>query len=255
MCVLFVALNQHPDYKLIVAANRDEFFARPTQASGFWADSPELLAGQDLQAGGTWMGLTTKGRFAALTNIRAPKTMDKDKLSRGHLVSNYLKGNENIEATIQRLRQTRHQYNGYNLLFGDADQLVAYNNFSDEYDVLKSDIYGLSNADIHTPWPKTLAGCEELAHICQSQAPAEPALLALLHNTQQADDVHLPDTGIPKDWERQLSARFIQGQSYGTRSCTLLLVSQTSQVIWREQQYGPDSEFLGERRYEFQIAT
>ena len=162
MCILFIAVNQHPDYPLIVAANRDEFFERPTSVSAFWQDYPQLLAGKDLRAGGTWMGINQWGKLAALTNIRDPQRIDPDALSRGELVSHYLQQSPDSKDYLTRLNATGTNYNGFNLLFGDWNNLRVFNNHTLQSETLTSGVYGLSNASLNTPWPKTVQGMAQL---------------------------------------------------------------------------------------------
>ncbi|WP_088328952.1 NRDE family protein [Lacimicrobium sp. SS2-24] len=245
MCILFLALNQHPDYPLVIAANRDEFFARPTASSGFWADTPSVLAGRDLQAGGTWMGLNTGGRIAALTNIRAPQSVVADRQSRGKLVTDYLRQVPHAESskTYQAwLARHKQDFNGYNLVFGhytkeQGVRLHVYNNHQNRHEALKDGIYGLSNADIDSPWPKTTRGINALAEALTDEAPDDERLFTLLKDTQQADDALLPDTGIPRDWEKRLSAIFVEGEDYGTRSSTLLFIDNKGGFRWAERTF------------------
>jgi len=161
VCLILVAWQTHADLPLVVAANRDEFHARPTAAADFWHDAPHILAGRDLEAGGTWMGITRTGRFAALTNFRDPACHKPDAPSRGRLVSDFLAGEASIDAYLDELAPDG--YNGFNLLLGDGEQLVAFSNVSNERHVLSPGIYGLSNHQIDTPWPKVSAGKTALA--------------------------------------------------------------------------------------------
>ncbi|MFT4993184.1 MAG: hypothetical protein ACI965_000202 [Paraglaciecola sp.] len=275
MCILFVAVNQHQDYPLIIAANRDEFFARPTTASHFWQDSPEpmakdpepmaknpeptvnnppLLAGKDEQAGGTWMGITRAGRLAALTNIRDPKKIKKDAITRGALVSQYLQGDAQQAAYLAQLQRTETHYNGYNLLFGPWHSLQVYNNHLDQSEQLSSGVYGLSNASLNSPWPKINKGTMQLAEYCHDGHSIQPEkLFALLKDKHQAEDHNLPKTGVPIEWERQLSSIFIQGEDYGTRSSTVLLIDKNQQITWQERTFNQQAVCVGQKNYNFGI--
>jgi uncharacterized protein with NRDE domain len=253
MCILFVAVQQHPKYPLIIAANRDEFFARPTQASCFWPKAPHVLAGLDKQAGGTWMGINTEGYVSALTNIRDPKTLRKDVISRGYLVSDYLV--EPVRNYQQALHNTRTQYNGYNLLYGHWQQLQVYNNHLDQHYALHPGVYGLSNASLNSPWPKIAKGTDKLQAYCQDpHAIHNKQLFELLFDSSMAPDDELPNTGISKEWEKRLSAIFIRGRDYGTRSSTVLTIDYQGAVDWHERSFDSQATMISERHFQFQLA-
>ncbi|GAA0356678.1 NRDE family protein [Bowmanella denitrificans] len=236
MCILFVALRAHPEFPLLIAANRDEFHARPTTPSGFWPAAPGILAGKDLQAGGTWMGVSEDGRVAALTNIREPSQHKANSPSRGHLVSGYLT-NTTPQDYAAALKRSKTAYNGYNLLFGNWQNLAVYNNKRDELTMLTDGIYGLSNADIHSPWPKTSKGVARLTQFCQQGQTNTEILFSLLKDDVPAEDHLLPSTGVAKEWEKRLSAIFIQSEQYGTRTSTLLMVNKHAQASWYERSF------------------
>lgn len=250
MCILFIAVEQHPNFPLIIAANRDEYHDRPTRPSQWWEDTPSLLAGKDLRAGGTWMGVTKQGRFAALTNIRNPERVKNNAKSRGELVLKALQ--TGIEESD--LRATKDQYNGYNLLHGHVDDLKVYNNFDDTLTQLKQGVYGLSNAALNSPWPKTTKGMQALSHYCQSSRTIDAdKLFQILRDDVKAPDDQLPVTGAPADWEKKLSSAFIVLDHYGTRTSTLLLVSNTKQVYWHERNFNSTAECTNSNNYEFKI--
>jgi uncharacterized protein with NRDE domain len=255
MCILFIAVNQHPEYPLIIAANRDEFHQRPTLVSDFWPSYPNLLAGKDETAGGTWMGINKAGRIAALTNIRAPGKDRENARSRGELAINYLTHNVSSDDYMQTLMQSHLDYNGYNLLFGELTALKVYNSFDNsEYD-LKDGVYGLSNASLNSPWPKLDAGRSALANYCQhADILSQEHLFDLLKNMTPAADKALPKTGIPIEWERKLSSIFIQSNDYGTRSSTLLLVDKQNKVSWEERSFNAQAEVTATMHHEFVIA-
>lgn len=241
MCLIAVAWQAHPDYPLIVLANRDEFHARPAAPAQFWAESPQLLAGRDLSAGGTWLGVTRQGRFAALTNVREPG-MVKGERSRGLIVSAYLQEDSGAEAYVARVTAAGEAYSGFNLLASDGDSLWWTSNRGAGPRCLDPGIYMLSNHLLDTPWPKveTLrAGFSE-----QLQNPEPEALLALLEDEREAADIDLPDTGVGLSMERLLSAPFIRSPLYGTRASTVLLVGH-ERIRFLEQSHGPDGP--GER--------
>lgn len=250
MCILFIAVEQHPNFPLIIAANRDEYHDRPTQYSQWWEDNPSLLAGKDLRAGGTWMGVSKQGRFAALTNIRNPERVKNHAKSRGELVLRALQ--TGIEESD--LRSTRNHYNGYNLLHGEIGDLKVYNNFEDTHTPLNKGVYGLSNAALNSPWPKTTKGMQALSQYCQSSSQiGTENLFKILRDDVKAPDEQLPITGAPVEWEKKLSSAFIIMDNYGTRTSTLLLVSNRYQVYWHERNFNSSGECVNSNNYEFKI--
>lgn len=227
MCLILFAYKVHPKYKLMVAANRDEFYQRPTAPVHYWEDVPEILAGRDLEKMGTWMGITKLGRFAALTNYRDPKEVTEGKHSRGELVADALQYNGDMREYMQSLVHNKDLYPGYNLLAGDGDELYYYSNVGQELIKVAPGIYGVSNHLLNTEWPKVQAGKEGLAAILNSEQEdyVEP-LLTLLQKADQAPDDKLPQTGVSLEWERMLSPMFIKSGDYGTRSSTVLLMEE-----------------------------
>jgi len=254
MCILFIGVEQHPNFPLIVAANRDEFHARPTQASGFWEQYPSVLAGKDLQAGGSWMGVSKKGKLAALTNIRAPDKERSNAVSRGELVMNFLNSDISANDYLKTLSTSSSDYNGYNLLFGSLDNLQVYNNFEDSVYSLSKGVYGLSNANLNSPWPKLDLGRSELAKYCQqtSELNIEHLFDLLADNTKPTDEI-LPRTGVPIEWERKLSSIFIESADYGTRSSTVLLVDSFGQLFWQERSFNAKAELINQETYLFKL--
>lgn len=254
MCILFIGIDQHPDYPLIIAANRDEFFARPTAPSGFWKDQPALLAGQDLQAGGSWMAVNRNGRLAALTNVRDPQRIDPTAQSRGELVTGFALGQQDNASYLAHLRQSRQHYNGYNLLFGHWHDLWVYNNHNDSHEKLHPGVYGLSNASLNSPWPKVNNGVKNLQHYCHTSGEISAnKLFELLQDGTKAADHLLPQTGISIEWERQLSSIFIRGEEYGTRCSTLLLVDRHQKLSWFEKTFATNGDTLQQKTYQFVI--
>ncbi len=226
MCLILFAYHAHPVYKLIVAANRDEFLQRRTAPIHFWEDEPTVLAGRDLEKMGTWMGVTKAGRYAAITNYRDPGEIADGKQSRGKLVSDALTFNGDPADYMKRLELTNSQYPGYNLLVGDLNNLFYYSNVGKSLEKVKPGIHGLSNHLLDTNWPKVEKGKEGLSTIINGNNLVED-LLELLQNTDQPNDTLLPKTGMSLEWERILSSLFIQTNGYGTRSSTVLLMSDT----------------------------
>lgn len=237
MCTLLFAWSAHPKYRLVMAGNRDEFYDRATAAAHWWLDAPELFGGRDLVAGGTWLGVTAGGRLAALTNYRDPKAIVEDAPSRGLLVSGFLKGDASPEEFVEALRRSGQTYSGYNLLFGEADRLYCYSNKSDQLIRLQPGIYGLSNNQLDTPWPKVVRGKAALARLLQSGDFGTEDLFAIISDTTKAPDQELPHTGITLEWERLLSSLFITSERYGTRSSTILLLDQDFQATFIERSF------------------
>jgi len=242
MCLLLIAIESHPRYRAIFAANRDEFYNRPTAQAAFWEDAPQVLAGRDLLAGGTWMGMTRSGRFAAVTNYRDPSTHRPDALSRGHLVSDYLRGEETPLGYIKRLAERRHQYNGFNLVLGDRETFLWCSNRAPGERGLGPGVYGLSNHLLDTPWPKTEKGKAGLKGLIDEKVEPDPeSLFSLLSDRREADEEALPDTGVGLPLERVLSPIFITSPGYGTRSSTILLVDRENRVTFLERTFHPVS--------------
>lgn len=250
MCLILVAWRVHPDYPLVVAANRDEFFARPTALATFWQDAPQLLAGRDLDAGGTWMGVTRNGRFAALTNFRDPAQNRTGTPSRGALVAEFLTANEAPQTYLQRIAARGGEYNGYNLLAGDGETLWWSSNMGGAPRQLTPGIYGVSNHLLDTPWPKVGAGKTALMQAIDC-LPDDEALFALLRDDGIHPDEQLPQTGIPLDWERLLSSAFVKSPDYGTRGSTVLCIDRDGWASFDEQTWLRGAKPGERRRFRF----
>jgi len=221
MCLILVAWRVHPDYPLVVAANRDEFFARPAAEAAWWKDAKDVFAGRDLEAGGTWLGLGRDGRFAGLTNFRDPPRNRNDAPSRGALVADFLTGNESTAAALARLQAQGPRYNAFNLFVSDGDSLGIYESASGSARILEPGIYALSNHLLDTPWPKVTAGKSRLARALRA-LPDDTPLRELLRDDRPAPDAALPRTGVSLAWERMLSSAFIRAPGYGTRCSTVI---------------------------------
>lgn len=227
MCLILFAWKKHPQYDLVLAANRDEFYNRPTQVAQAWPAHPDMIAGKDLTAGGTWMGITRSGRFAALTNYRDPQNINPKAPSRGQLTKDFLLSDSSPAAYLQKVKSNDMSYNGFNLLVGDQDSLWYYNNVNHKITPLAPGVYGLSNALLNDAWPKVIQGQERLAQILSSESLSTASLLNLVLDQTIAPDSQLPHTGVPLEWERALSAMYIATPDYGTRCSTALLKSKT----------------------------
>jgi uncharacterized protein with NRDE domain len=253
MCLILFAHRAHPAYRLVVAANRDEWFRRPTAAAAFWADAPEIFAGRDLEQRGTWLGVTTTGRFAAITNFRDPGSNRLDAPSRGRLVSDFLRASATPASYLERLRSGAASYNGFSLLVGDGASLGYLSNREGEVRSLAPGIYGLSNSLLDVPWPKVRLGKERLARQLDARIDAD-ALLALLDDTRTAPDEELPSTGVGSEWERKLSALRIVADGYGTRSSTALLIGADGEVAVAERSFDERGQEQSAVRERFAIS-
>ncbi|EXI71069.1 MAG TPA: NRDE family protein [Candidatus Accumulibacter phosphatis] len=252
MCLILLAWQVHPDYPLVVAANRDEFFARPSAPAAFWHDAPQVLAGRDLEAGGTWLGVSREQRFAALTNYREGGRQHPDTRSRGALVADFLVGRATPKNYLAEVAAQAGEYNGFNLFVGDADRLGYCSNRQDaELRWLTPGIYGLSNHLLDTPWPK-LASARAAFAAALRTLPEPTPFFALLADREIVPDSHLPETGVPIEWERILSAVFVSSEHYGTRASTLLSRRRDGLVSLHERSYGAAATPTGEVCERFQ---
>lgn len=236
MCLILLAHQAHAAFPLVVAANRDEWFRRPTAPAGFWPDAPEVFAGRDLEQQGTWLGITRSGRFAALTNYRDLGNNRPDAPSRGALVSAFLRSRAAPGEYLERLRHDAGRYNGFSLLAGDGATLCYFSNREGEVRSLGAGVYGLSNSLLDVPWPKVQSGKSQLAAALDG-CPNAATLLGILDDTQLAPDAALPSTGVGLDWERRLSSLRIVADGYGTRSSTALLVGADGEVSFVERSF------------------
>jgi uncharacterized protein with NRDE domain len=255
MCLVLAALAAHPDYALVVAANRDELYDRPTTPAGFWPEHPRILGGRDLRAGGTWLAVDRSGRFAAVTNYRQGAREPSASRSRGFLVSDYLSSEGEASSYVTRVERQGAEYNGFNLLAGNPRGLHWLSNREGRPRRLGPGIYGLSNHLLDTPWPKVTAGKSALSALLGgSEADLVSGLFDLLSDKTQVPDDALPRTGIGLAWERLLSSAFIAAAEYGTRSSTVVLVGPDA-VTFIERSFGPNGLPSGEVRQAFRLET
>ncbi len=250
MCLITFAYHQHPQYALILLANRDEFYARPSQALHFWADAPDLCAGRDLAQQGTWLGLHRDGRLCAVTNYRDGRRRDSDLRSRGHLTRDYLQRGRSAADWLRRERESFAEYGGFNLLLADREEFYYSSNRGGRTGPLSPGVYSLSNALLDTPWPKAARSKALLQHALRHNRLDAAALLEIMQDPREARAEQLPDTGISREWERRLSACFIRLPEYGTRATTLLWQDYRGQTRILEQSY--DGAGAMERR-EFRL--
>jgi uncharacterized protein with NRDE domain len=233
MCLVLVAWRGNSKYPLVIAANRDELHSRPSAPAQWWETQPPILAGKDLTAGGTWLGITRAGRFAALTNYRDPEHMRAGTPSRGTLVTSVLKSSAGTAEILSYLRDVGGDYNGFNLIFSDGERLAIYESVRGAGRELEPGIYGLSNHLLDTPWPKVQNAKSRLSAALLG-LPDTTAALALLRDEEPAPDDRLPRTGISLQWERLVSSAFVRAQDYGTRCSTLVRIDQDRRACFDE---------------------
>ncbi len=253
MCLIVFAYKAHPKYKFIFAANRDEFYDRPTGQADYWKDHPELLAGKDLQAGGTWMGITKGGRFAAVTNYRDMKNIKEVAPSRGMLTLNFLNNDISAEEYYENIKPLLQNYNGFNLILGSVDELFYFSTNTNGIEKLKPGVYGLSNAELNTVWPKVKKSKDVLSFLLKNDKIHPWELLSILNDTQKAKDEELPDTGVGMEWEKILSSIFIQSQKYGTRCSTAVVVDKENNVRFVEKTFFGNLGTFSNKDYRFKI--
>ncbi|HLS35814.1 MAG TPA: NRDE family protein [Bacillota bacterium] len=253
MCIINFHVNEHPNYKLIVVANRDEFYKRPTAAAHFWEDAPELLAGRDLEAKGTWLGITKTGKFAALTNIRDASIQKAFPTSRGDIVTNFLLSEQQAEDYLTDLVKKSNEYAGFNVLAGSIDELYYLNNRENEVIQVEDGTHSLSNHFLNTPWPKVCRARKHLnEYVMNNKEMKHEELFEIAMDRTKASDEELPNTGISLELERELSSLFIQTLDYGTRSITVLTIDKYNHVKLTEKSFDK-GEFSSEKTFSFTI--
>lgn len=270
MCLVVFAWRVHPRYPLVLAANRDEFLARPAAPAHWWTDAPELLAGRDLEAGGSWMGLSRGGRFAALTNYRDPSRHLAGAPSRGALVRSALEDARDAATCLHDLAAHAKPYAAFNLLVGDGERLGVLESTTGSVHMLRPGVYGLSNHLLDTPWPKLVRARAGLAqqlaglatgtdahatgtdaHAAGSEDALVDALLALMRDPTPAADPHLPATGVSLEWERWLSSAFIRAPGYGTRCSSVVLRDHTAHTRFVEWTWDAHGELRSQVEHRF----
>lgn len=251
MCLLAFAWKRHPDYPLILAANRDELRARPTAEAHWWHDAPDVLGGRDLEAGGTWLGITTQGRFAALTNFREPGPRPEGGSSRGQLVADFLMSQITPAGFAAKLAQMADRFAGFSLVFGDADELRYFSNRGGPAGPITPGVHTLSNHLLDTPWPKSERLRQDFVEHFSRPDPGR--LFALLDDTTPAADGDLPDTGLDYAIEKRLSAPCVIGEKYGTRCSTVLLLRRNGHVLFAEAQRDPQGRRGPPQVFEFDL--
>jgi uncharacterized protein with NRDE domain len=254
MCLILIAHRAHPAYRLVVGANRDEHYTRPTAPAAFWEDAPRVLAGRDLEASGTWLGVTRGLRFAAVTNFRDPAALrSSGARSRGELTSRFLRSDVPAAAYMEEVRRNAGDYNGFNLFVADATGLYYFSNRDGTVRELGAGIFGLSNHLLDVPWPKVAELKPRFTAALRT--PLDPEeIRTILADRTVAPDRDLPDTGVGLERERALSPAFVVTEAYGTRSTTALAVGMDGHVTFNEWSYAAGGVPNGDRAFAFRAA-
>ena len=256
MCLILFAYRPHTDFPLIIAANRDEFYSRPTRAPHFWDDHPQIFAGRDLQAGGTWMGLSLNGRFAAVTNVREGIPDNHYTTSRGELCGRFLGSDIPLDRYLDELADCADHYAGFNLLLGEFGdrrhpRLTYFSNRGAANGELTAGIHGLSNGQLNEPWPKVSGG---KAALCERLAQPVESIQTILTDRQPAPLEQLPNTGIDPLLELQLSSCFIAMENYGTRSSTVIRLDAKGEVEWLDQSFSEEGLLTEGASHRFRLS-
>lgn len=239
MCLISLAFKVHPRYPLILIANRDEVYKRPARKAQFWVEEgyPNILAGKDMEAGGTWLGVHKDGKWGALTNYRNFEHIKAHAPSRGELVLDFLKQEVSSQEYLEKIRKGGGEYNGFNLLLGDKEEIFHYSNISGVVTQVAPGIHGLSNALLNTSWPKSQRANRGLEAVLKEEKVSIDGLFEILNDSTQAEEGQLPNTGLPLDMEKAVSSVFIKSENYGTRCSTLFLVKQDGRKEFYERTY------------------
>ena len=251
MCLILFSYNEHPKYKAIIAANRDEFFDRESQAADFWIDNKDVLAGRDMTSRGTWLGLHRNGKFIAITNYRDLDKERTDAKSRGELSRKFLMDEITVDQLVDDIRTDKDAYNGFNLLLSDDgfQSMYHYSNINDKITTINNGIHGLSNELLNSPWPKVVDGKDSLKEIASTNSFDAIDLINMLKNGKEAPDEALPDTGISFELEKKLSPVFISMKGYGTRCSTAILIDYKGNVSFTEISYDENKEVFEQKNH------
>lgn len=238
MCLILFSYNHHPDYKLILASNRDEFYDRPTKKLSFWQDNQAILAGRDEKNNGTWLGMTDNWKLSCITNFRDPASLKNNAPSRGLLVSDFLNNKESPFDYLENVRKSGVSYNGYNLIVGNRHELCYYSNMNHRVSRIEPGVHGLCNQFLNTPWPKVTNGKRDFQRLIdgKNEIPVEE-IFNLLRDATCPPDHELPETGVGIVWERILAPVFINSETYGTRSSSIILIDKNDRVTFMERTF------------------
>lgn len=254
MCLIVFAFNHHPEYPLILAGNRDEFYAREAEQAHIWDTDPAILAGKDLRAGGTWLGVSKKGEFGAITNYRDLDNPIEGERSRGEIIPGFLTRSGKARQKLNRLKQSLQHYSGFNLLAGNKEQLYYLNNVHGKIDPVEPGIHGISNAVLNTPWPKVEMAKLEFKKAITPKSIDRERIFRLLKNSETFPEESLPETGLSPEMEKAVSPIFIETEGYGTRCSNLLTIDSGGRINFIEKTY-PVSDGTSEIINEFTFET
>jgi uncharacterized protein with NRDE domain len=252
MCLILIGWRAHPEFPCVLAANRDEFHDRPSAAAGWWEGPAGILAGRDLKEGGTWLGVTRHGEFAALTNFRDGRARRSDAPSRGTLVAEVLEARRSVADTLRKLREVGPRYNPFNMILSDGERLGIYESVRGEGRELEPGIYGLSNDVLDTPWPKVRNAKSGLS-AALADARDDTKILHFLRDDRPAADTELPRTGVNLEWERLLSSAFIRAADYGTRCSTVLRIDRLGRASFDEWSWDRTGAEIGRQSFRFAV--
>lgn len=254
MCLIVFSYKTSTDYPFILAGNRDEFYKRPTKPAHIWQTDPRIIAGKDEKAGGTWLGFTETGRFAAITNYRDMNNLKENAPTRGKIVTDFLLSDKDVLTFLEGLKLQSHLYNGFNLIAGTFDRLYYLSNQKEEIEEIEPGVHVISNAFLNTPWPKSNWAKKRFEMAIDRSGYDENELLKILQNTQLYPQDELPKTGLPVEMERAVSSVFISTEDYGTRSSSIVAVDKNSKAELIELTYSPGSlEVINEERHSLQV--
>ncbi len=249
MCLIVLAIGQHPEYPFILAANRDEFHARPSEDAHWWSDRQGVLGGRDLQAGGTWLAVSREGRLATVTNFRDAKPPEPGLLSRGHLVTGFLDGTLHPDDYLDRIDEDA--YAGFNLIVAERDDVAYLSNREDGKRRLTPGVYGLSNALLDGPWEKVERSKQRLRDLVRSGDFNVKALLRLMGDRERGPAEEVERGRLEFDTAHAITAPFIVLPEYGTRCTTVVLVDSENRWRFFERRFDPDGRQTGESDFSF----
>lgn len=255
MCLLLLSIGTNPKYKLILAANRDEFYERPTALLHNWENQPELFAGKDLKENGTWLGITKKGKISAITNYRDMSNINNDAPTRGKLVTDFLLNDINPEKYSDLLLEKAGIYNGYNLVYGNIDTFYYFSNITKKRIKLSTGIYGLSNHLLDSPWPKVVKSKNIFTKILEEPNPSKNKIFDLLRDNEIYPDESLPETGLGKELERMVSPIFTVTEKYGTRCSSVIFIDMDNNVEFTEKSYNVKNKDWTTSSFSFKIES
>jgi len=255
MCLLVFSYKCHPIYKLILAANRDEFYNRPTLQAQFWGENNFIFSGRDVEVGGTWLGVNKNGRVAALTNYRDIRNIKIEAPSRGRLVTDFLSGKTSADVYSKMLTESGNKYNGFNLIFGDLNSVFYFNTVSAKVEELNPGIYSLSNHLLNSLWPKSQKINSLFNNVISRKNFTAAGLFEILTDTEIFDDNLLPDTGLTKELERAVSPIFVVTPAYGTRCSAVVLIDKENNLFFEEHTYDDSGKIIKTTGTTFKIAA